>query len=282
MNGSDTIPEFKQLDQDNARALFDFIEETSQRFGLKNAPKVVYVDRPIPYAAADPEGGLILVNEGLLSKVFHSPNLNAHVPDGLKAIMAHEVWHVAKDAGHAKNRYIPIFAVPALSLIGYEFYKDAKKRHHDDSSKTIGEHLDDVTEAERQKPHTRWEGQTLEWGKRLAVLAGGLVAGGMISRHMAIANEFRADKMAVLASGNPEAFIDALTQGQKIIREMRDVPSGQWAETASKRTFMDIINEGIEAIKSDLSAVTTHAHPSESTRFDAIRKVARENGLPKC
>ena len=276
-----------ELGPHNARALHEFVQATSERMGIANPPRIIHIDHPLPMAAAGigREEAKIYLSEGILKGVCDATHIETHVPDGLKAVIAHELSHVADGYNRAAMPYLPLFAVPALSLVGYELYKHAKQRQADDPLTALEQQLREITREEQANSqannpewHQEWEKPSLEWGRRLAVVGAGLVVGGAISRHLSLANEFRADRAAVMVSKNPEEFIHVLQKFDKVAHEVMEPQLKDWVSNMSRRSFFQNTRQIYEQVKGIFKEMTYSAHPEDLERFTAIRKVGKEIG----
>ena len=280
------------LGDHNARALMDFARDLTQHYQLPATPEFILAEHSLPMATggfAIGMGGVqprIRITRGALEKVFDAPNLNTHVPDGLKSVIAHEFSHIADGPGNMLMGRVPLFAVPIASLVAFELFKAAKKRHEVDPLTPLDEQLRAIMVEEQAKSAAcgcehrgEREKHLLEWGGRLAAVGGGLVVGGMISKHMSLASEFKADRMGVLATGNPEAFIQTLDRFGKSIHEVTAPQVQEWQQKLSQRDFMGKIGEIYGVAKEWVETVTYHAHPSDVERYAAIRKLGAEHGL---
>jgi Zn-dependent protease with chaperone function len=279
-----------ELNSSTSRALINWVEEETIRLGMTQKPAIIHLahDLPIAYGGTMYSGEtikpVVIITEGALKKVFNAPNLNLHVPDELKALIGHEMSHIADGVQYLQMKRLPVFALPLLSLGAYEIYKTAKHRHADDPSHNMHEHLNNVTaEAKQASPDKeRFEilGKNgLDLTHRVAVVGAGLIAGGMLASHMSIRSEFRADRMGAIAAKNPEAIVNMLTKLRKEITGFTGPQVKEWQETMSRRNFMENIAQIYDMAKTVLREMTYDAHPTEAARIKEIRRFGKESGL---
>ncbi|MDX1975127.1 MAG: hypothetical protein SFT92_05570 [Rickettsiales bacterium] len=274
--------------REKAGALIDWMSKEATRIGLKEAPLLFQIQHEFPNAGGAFAGdlghkrGMVFVTDGLFKHVFDSPDLSTHVPEGLKAMIGHEMHHI-KDISRGIDgvglRKIPIFTLPIISVIGYELYADAKRRHAKDPSQSMLDYLNGATDeakAAARAKHPEWyqhEQRSLDWSHRIAALAGGLLAGSLVARHMSLSAELRADRAAVIASGHkPEVYIDTLSKIHKELDTRISPLINQWFKEVPERSFMENAAQLIDGLKHEFTVFSYHAHPDLGRRLDTIRQ----------
>jgi len=279
----------RPMGRHEAAAVFDWMDKQAKLLGLEKTPELWHVEHDLPNAAggfAKHEGrkiGRVFLTRGMLERVFDSPNLNHHVPAGLKGLLGHEMQHVSEMMSGADGmamRKFPLFAFPLVAMTGYTLYTKAQDRKIQDSSKSLDEHLNAVTEEQQQKMRESGRGDQvdmLEWSKRMALAGGvGLVGGSMIAARMSLNAEFRALAAEVRAAGGAEPCIEVLHKMEKASAELVGPRLQQWTADLSKRSFMDQMSEFYKLVRHELRASTMHKHPSTAEQINHMRKVAAE------
>ena len=282
------------LGRHNARAMVDWVEKEATRLGLAEPPLLFRLEHDIPNAGAGfnridgRRRSVVMVTDGMLKHIFDAPNLNSSVPAGLKGILGHEMSHISdmtKGIDGYVQRKIPIYALPLLSIVGYELWRRAEERHKDDPTKTVVQHLELVTQAaghtSQHSQDQQWNGITLDHAKRMALAGGlGLAAGIMVTTHMSLAAEFRADKASVMAAGGAQPLVDFLEKSEQVAKRIIRLQFLEWKNATSQRSFTENMGQIYKAIKHDVVASTFHKHPSNAERIQFLRKAAEEHGLP--
>lgn len=283
------------LDRSNARALVNWVEVEAMRVGLPEMPVLLHIKHELCNAGAavvkidGRDKPMILVTEGFTKHICGSPDLNTHMPEAMKGIFAHEISHlkdISSGIDSIKLRKIPLFALPVLSVIGYELYSRARLRHKEDTSKTVRQHLSDVTVEEKQaslqrdeQRYREYEKPAIQWGHRVAALGGGLLGGGLVAGQMSVSAEFRADRAAIVASGcSPETFVETLDKVMATNEKILLPQLQEWGQTIRQRSFMDNIKQAWELAKHGFVETTYMKHPTNPQRLKALQSFVAKGG----
>ncbi len=238
----------EQVDLSKAMGFRDCINKISQKIQLgdielhmvdttlsaakQSFDPIIYTFLNAP-AAASCAKDKIIMNDKIMD-LFGAQSLNHALPDELQAVIAHECYHCNHYTEQKLGQTLPIFALPAITMLGVYLYDKAKekseKEYGDNPTKQqISESLNNVyNEADAHsmslnKNETMSEPRTfkqnlLTFGKYAAAgalgLAGGVLLSKMVDRH----HEFKADAFAAEIVGK-DAMKNALEKLATVYKE---------------------------------------------------------------
>lgn len=272
------------------------IHDMAKELKLPYKPIIAVTDRiPIgpvwmhhfPNLAALPNEGLVFCNKAMLNMCKSSTH-TAPSP-ALKSWFAHELSHLKHDSGGTIISHYSGIVLPAAAMMGLYIYDKAMKKTPEDKNilvnmnqeiHTIADHelklLDDEQKKDRINNPWRMEPAIhkpiIEASRYLAAGALGLVGAYLLRRHISLAREFRADKVAVELVKAPEAFKQSLIEIEHAHMEgaRKIFTNPKQLETIKPKTM----KEHLELGKTLLDIYTTHAHPKLSERLTHVDKVA--------
>ena len=270
-------------------ALHQHISELAENAGLKSVPHVVIARefpmgpawfRKLPNAGAMPIAHAVSVSESMLDLTKSS--VNGRMSPMLEAVMAHEFSHL-KDGSFAivAGRLLP-FAMPIVAMSALSLYDRAKARTQrvDGESKgdycnRLADNIDTISNEDIARCHQQagkhdgwhvdpnWNEGMTRAGRYAIAAAIGLGVGLLGARFHSRASEFRADRMAVELTNNPEEFKRFFT-----------VLEAEWTRVLKNTPRDTALDKQVENSLHRLMAETLHAHPSTAERIAHIDKVA--------
>ena len=239
--------------------------------------------RKLPQGGANPMR-MVLLNDSMMKLTGSS--IYGKMSSELETVMAHEFSHLKDGGFHLLGNRLQVFAMPLVAMAGLYLYDRAKEKTEHKQGQSKAEYLNELTgnihkeaDAEIAKAHNPekpnewhidpdWHECIMNAGRYFLVAAVGLCAGLGIARHVALSAEYRADKMAVELTGNPEIFKKVLSDLHATRREARP-------EKPIADTFGKIIKEKYH----DLLGETIHAHPTLKQRISYIDGLEQNAGF---
>lgn len=227
---------------------------------------------------ANPSSLLRIANESLKKRMNPA----------LETVVAHELSHVRDGyLGGTIGSRLPVLAMPLAALAGYRLYLRAHDKAKKDDAASLAQHVKDGVEEEVAQAHAgakehantphpdpKWTEGLIRMGGDVAAVAAGLGTGLITTRHLSLASEYRADRMAVELTGKPNEFKDVLSNMTACTYEIARLHHKQQPKKLPK-TLMDHVKREIWMTLEE----TVHAHPSLKERFSHIDKVALERGI---
>jgi len=300
----------RELSRSEATNLYAFLDESSKKLGLKKPVRFVLSESEIPgfFSSFTPKNhanpiSSVIITKGSL-KLFGDGSLKSVLTDEMKAVIGHELDHIAKESHESivnKTR-IPIFALPIALASGYYILDKAMHKQHEDPEhpltlgQAIGRVVSDDMIGFKSQPlsndPTQYKAQMFErvtrWGGTVAMAASGFIAGSLIARHNVRAMEFSADRTSALIAGNIETPIIAIEKvlnamekqmGWIKIKKQLNQPSATIDEMLQK--FATRIKSYWNAEHQSFQLEVTHAHPSLQERRSSLEKFKQSGEFTK-
>lgn len=224
-------------------------------------------------------GKRIVITEPMLHALDSSAH--GHVSDELKAVIGHELGHVAEGGlkPYLLGGLLPIYALPVIAVVARHYIMRAHEKQLPPYearnyiyTQADAEHapLPYQTDVSSPQAHTHEEKAIVSLGKDVAVGALGLGAGSFLARFNSNQLEHRCDRWGARAS-SPEAMIRSFQKMEDAYANMKlsniKVPFEDpfaYGEVKSKvgKVFIDFLRE------------TVASHPDTASRIKYLEKLA--------
>ena len=276
------------------------IAELAERAGLGYVPHVVIADigigsqvAPTANAAAFLNAKGIVINPKMLELTRAS--VHSRLTPELETVISHELSHLKDGVAHVITRqYILPVAAPIIGIIGLYLFDKANnktpfqaEKSKDEHFKGLEQNLHKVADEEIEKIKNEkledgwyispeWKARIVDSARYAMAAAIGLAGGAAFTRSGMLAAEYRADKMAVNLTGNPDIYKNMMVAMDRQFAELMKCGEAN-IKHLKKHGFEMTVSK---KIKEFFAHEIFGPHPSFKERHSFIDRVVRNPHEP--